>query len=229
MVVSYTFSKTLGALNFLNNQDAAPTKSPVNFDTTHVLVASGVYNLPFGNGKRYFSGAKGLTNAILGGWEYNWIANFRSGNPIDLPTNVDLISDPTLADSNFDRFFNTCVRQTNGTSQQPNATRTAFEPCTNPSWALRQANTLANTVFRLSNLRQPWAPVFDMSLIKNFGLSEGMRLQLRFEAFNAFNTPLFGSPNTDPTSLNFGRLVPQNSVRNGNNFRTIQLGAKFNF
>jgi hypothetical protein len=235
MVVSYTFSKTLGALNFLNNQDAAPSKAPVDFDSTHVLVASGVYQLPFGNGKRYFSGAKGIANAVLGGWEYNWIANFRSGRPINLPTDVDLIADPTLADSSFERFFNTCVLDRNAAAtdplriRQPNATRTAFEPCSNPAWATRPANTLANTVFRLSNLREPWAPIFDMSLIKNFGLSEGMKLQLRLEAFNAFNTPLFGGPNTGSGNLNFGRIIPQNSVRNGNNFRTIQLGAKFNF
>jgi hypothetical protein len=229
LVASYTFSKTLGALNFLNNQDAAPTKAVVDFDSTHVLVLSGVYQLPFGNGKKFFTNAGTVANLLLGGWEYNWIANFRSGRPINLPTNVDLIGDPTLDNSSFDKFFNTCVRQLNGTSQQPNAAHTAFEPCTNPVWALRPANTLANTTFRLANLREPWAPIFDMSLNKTFQIYEDVKIQFRAEAFNAFNTPLFGAPNTDPNSTNFGRLIPQNSVRNGNNFRTVQFGLKFYF
>jgi hypothetical protein len=230
IVVAYTFSKELGALAFLNNQDAAPTKSVVDFDSTHVLVASGVYELPIGTGKKFFSGAGKGANLALGGWEYNWIANFRSGRPLNLPVgNADLIDNPVISGSSFDRFFNTCVRQTNGTSQQPNAARTAFEPCSNPAWALRPANTLISSPFRLANLREPWSPIFDMSLNKSFIFTERLRFQIRFEAFNIFNTPLFGSPNTSPTSLDFGRLIPQNSVRNGNNFRQVQIGGKFNF
>jgi hypothetical protein len=229
LVASYTFSKTLGALNFLNNQDAAPQKAVVDFDSTHVLVLSGVYQLPFGNGKKFFTNGGTVSNLLLGGWEYTWIANFRSGRPINLPTNVDLIGDPTIPDSSFDKFFNTCVRQLNGTSIQPNAARNGFEPCTNPAWAFRPANTLADTPFRLANLREPWAPIFDMSLNKTFQIYEDVKIQFRAEAFNAFNTPLFGAPNTSPDSTNFGRLVPQSSVRNGNNFRTVQFGLKFYF
>jgi hypothetical protein len=230
LVASYTFSKKLAALGFLNPQDAAPTKAIASDDSTHVLVFSGVYLLPFGRGKSFFGGAGRASNLLLSGWEYNWIANFRSGNPINLPTNAYLLRDPTLSDSSFQKFFNTCVLQTDGvTARQPNATRTAFETCTNPAFALRPANTLANIPLRLANLRQPWAPIFDMSVNKSFNFSERYRFQVRFEAFNAFNTPLFGSPNTSPTDLNFGLLVERNNVRNGNNFRNVQLGFKFNF
>lgn len=138
--------------------------------------------------------------------------------------------DPTIEDSSFERFFNTCVLQTDGvTARTPNAARTAFESCSNPAWALRPANTLANTPLRLANLRQPWAPIFDISINKSFNFSERYRFQVRVESFNTFNTPLFGSPNTSPTDLQFGRLVERNNVRNGNNYRNIQLGLKFNF
>ena len=230
LVASYTFSKKLAALGFLNAQDAAPTKAIASDDSTHVLVFSGVYQLPFGKGKTFFGDAGRAANMLLGGWEYNWIANFRSGNPINLPTGAYLIGDPTTSDSSFERFFNTCVLQTDGvTARTPNAARNAFETCSNPAWALRPANTLANIPLRLANLRQPWAPIFDMSMNKSFNFSERYRFQVRVEAFNAFNTPLFGSPNTSPTDLQFGRLVERNSVRNGNNYRNIQLGFKFNF
>src|SRR5215210_4812229 len=95
MSASSGTSRLRPALNFLNNQDAAPQKAVVDFDSTHVLVLSGVYQLPFGNGKRFFTNAGKVSNLLFGGWEYTWIANFRSGRPIPLRTSdIDLIGDP---------------------------------------------------------------------------------------------------------------------------------------
>jgi hypothetical protein len=235
MSLAYTFSKQLGALQFLNNQDAAPTKAVTDIDSTHVFTTGGVYQLPFGKGRRYFSGAGRAAELLLGGWDYNWIGQFRSGRPLNLPTNAYLIKDPTLGGaSSFDRFFNNCVLQTNGTSQMAvrvaGTTNTTFAPCTDPAWALRNTgNTLADIPLRLANLREPWAPIFDMSINKNFNITENVRFQLRLETFNTFNTPLFGSPNMNVTSNGFGILIPENSVRNGNNYRQVQLGGKLNF
>ncbi|HEX8115774.1 MAG TPA: TonB-dependent receptor, partial [Pyrinomonadaceae bacterium] len=235
MSVAYTFSKQLGALAFLNNQDAAPTKSVTDIDSTHVFTSGGVLQLPFGKGRRYFGSVGRAGELLLGGWDYNWIAQFRSGRPINLPTNVYLLKDPTLGGgSSFDRFFNNCVLQTDGTARQgvrvAGTTNTAFQSCTDPAWVLRNTgNTLANIPLRLANLREPSAPLFDMSLNKNFNITETVRFQLRLETFNTFNTPLFGAPNTNATNSAFGILIPENSVRNGSNFRQLQIGGKFNF
>jgi hypothetical protein len=236
MVASYTFSKQLGALSFLNNQDARPTKAVTDIDSTHVLVISGVYQLPLGKGQRFFSGSGKAADLLLGGWEYNWVGQFRSGRPLNLPTNVYLIKDPTLKNSSFARYFNNCVQQANGTSRQgvlnPGTTTASFQTCTDPAWVVRNtSNTLANSPLRLANLREPWAPQFDMSLNKTFNFTERLRFQLRLETFNTFNTPLFGSPGLNPTSSDalFGILIPENSVRNSNNFRQVQLGGKFYF
>lgn len=234
MSLAYTFSKQLGALAFLNPQDAAPAKAVTDIDSTHVFTTGGVYQLPFGKGRRYFGSVGRAAELVLGGWDYNWIGQFRSGRPLNLPTNAYLIKDPALADSSFDRFFNNCVLQTNGTSQMAvriaGTTNTTFAPCTDPAWALRNTgNTLADIPLRLANLREPWAPIFDMSLNKNFNITESVRFQFRLETFNTFNTPLFGSPNMNVTSNGFGILIPENSVRNGNNYRQVQLGGKLNF
>ena len=68
---------------------------------------------------------------------------------------------------------------------------------------------------------------FDLSLFKNFEISETAKVQIRWEFFNAFNTPQFGNPNRSVTSGQFGRttgvLDPQ---REG---RVIQFGLKFIF
>ncbi|HEY0099195.1 MAG TPA: TonB-dependent receptor [Pyrinomonadaceae bacterium] len=239
-VVSYTFSKNIGALNFLNDQDTEPARAVVDFDTPHVLVVSAVYQLPFGRGQRFFGSAGRAANLILGGFEYSMIGTYRSGRPINLPGNADLIADPRISDPAFSNqnvpgttatYFNNCVRRLNGTTTQfiTNANgQRVQQACTNPAFAERNtSNTLRTSPLRLGNLREPTATTFDMALNKTFAFTERFRLQLRLEAFNVFNTPLFGSPDTSATSNTFGVLNPNNGQRNI--ARQVQLGFKFNF
>jgi hypothetical protein len=238
-VVSYTFSKNVGALGFLNDQDAGPTKSIVNFDSPHVLTVSAVYQLPFGTGQRFAHDAGKGVNMLVGGWEYTVNASYRSGVPIDLPGGVDLIGDPRIDNPDVANpfvpgyagsYFNNCVRQTNGTSLQfvtNSAGSRVQQACTNPAWQIRAANTLRTIPFRLGNLRQPTAWQFDMSFNKSLIFTEDVRFQFRLEAFNVFNTPLFGSPDNNPTSSTFGILNPNNGQRNIP--RQVQLGFKLNF
>ncbi len=138
---------------------------------------------------------------------------------------MNLIGNPAISSASFDNYFNTCVQQLNGNSVMPNATRTAFVSCTNPAWAIRAPNTLQTIPFRSAQLRNPWAKQWDMSLNKRFNITEQINAQFRLEAFNVFNTPILGAPNTSATDLNFGLVT-----RNQSNFpRNVQLGFKLNF
>lgn len=240
-VVSYTFSKNIGALGFLNDQDTEPTRAVVDFDTPHVLVVSAVYNLPFGRGQRFFSDVGRAANLILGGFEYSVIGSYRSGRPIGLPGNADLIGDPRIDNPSFsnqnlagttETYINNCVRRLNGTTTQfvTNASGGRVQQaCTNPAFAERNTgNTLRTSPLRLGNLREPTATTFDMALNKTFVFTERLRFQFRFEAFNVFNTPLFGGPSSGNVTANdFGVLNPNNGQRNIP--RQVQLGFKFNF
>jgi len=213
----------------------------VDFDTPHVLVVSAVYQLPFGNGQRFFGDAGRAANLILGGFEYSVIGTYRSGRPINLPGNADLIADPRIADSSFSNpnlagttatYINNCVRRLNGTTTQfvTNASgQRVQQPCSNPAFAERNTgNTLRTSPLRLGNLREPTATTFDMALNKTFVFTERLRFQFRLEAFNVFNTPLFGGPDSgSATSNTFGVLNPNNGQRNIP--RQVQLGFKFNF
>ncbi|HEX8355368.1 MAG TPA: TonB-dependent receptor [Pyrinomonadaceae bacterium] len=241
-VVSYTFSKNIGALGFLNNQDAdvSLARAVTDFDSPHVLSVSAVYQLPFGRGQRFFRDAGRAANLILGGFEYSVIASYRSGRPLNLPGNADLIGDPS-GDRSFSNptlagttaaFVNNCVRRLDGTTTRfvTNANGQRVQvACSDPAFALRNTgNTLRTSPLRLGNLREPSATTFDMALNKSFHFTESVRFQLRFELFNAFNTPLFGSPDLgDAGSQTFGVLNPNNGQRNIP--RQIQLGFKFNF
>ncbi len=225
MVSSYALSKNVEELAFLNDQDKGPTRAPISFDRTHRWVFSGVYEFPFGKGRRFGGGVgKGL-NLLVGGWQYNWIATFQSGVPTGYSGNVDLIGNPRIQNPTIDLWFNTCVLQLDGSSRRPNAARTGFEPCTNPVWAIRAPYTLRSIPSRSGQMRNYWANQYDMSVNKTFFLSERFRAQFRFETFNTFNSPIFAAPNTDPNSPLFANVTPSQS----NIPRHVQFGFKFLF
>jgi len=240
-VVSYTFSKNIGALGFLNDQDAAPTKSVVDFDSPHALVVSGVFQLPFGRGQRFFGGVGKAANLLIGGFEYTLNAQYRTGIPVNLPGNADLIGDPRISNQVIGSssvagfsgsFFNNCVLQSNGTSLQFVTSASGSrvqQACTSPAFAVRNtSNTLRTIPFRLGNLRFPARPTFDMSLNKSFAFTENVRAQIRLETFNTFNTPIFNNLDSgNATSNTFGVLNPNNGTRNQS--RQVQLGFKLNF
>lgn len=64
---SYTLSKNIAALNYLNDQDAAPSRALLDYDRTHRWVFSGIYEMPFGKGRRFGGGARRGVNLLLGG------------------------------------------------------------------------------------------------------------------------------------------------------------------
>ena len=64
---------------------------------------------------------------------------------------------------------------------------------------------------------------FDLSLAKNFPLTEQMRIQFRFEGFNLFNSVSFNSPNANLNSPAFGVITSAQPAR------ILQLGLKFVF
>ncbi|HZS06693.1 MAG TPA: TonB-dependent receptor [Blastocatellia bacterium] len=220
-VSAYTWSKAIGALTFLNDQDKEPARAVTDDDRTHRLVLSGVWQLPFGKNRRFASGINRAAELLIGGWEYTLIANIQSGRPLSYPGNVDLIGDVRAGDRNLDRYFNNCVLRANGTT-----TDRTGATCSNPAFAIRNTgNTLRTIPLRSSQIRLPSRPQFDMALNKSFNLSERYRFQFRLETFNTFNTPIYGGPNTDPNSPNFGFVTRDQA----NQPRNVQLGFKFIF
>lgn len=75
-----------------------------------------------------------------------------------------------------------------------------------------------------NNLRNDVANNIDLSLLKNFSITEKVSAQFRFEAFNAFNRTQFAAPNVSPTSAAFGTITGQ-----ANTSRQIQMGLKLKF
>jgi hypothetical protein len=216
-LLSYTFSKNMEAVGYLNAQDPiGQLASVVTGDyAPHRLMISGGYDLPL------FKNSNRLLRNIAGGWKVNGIAALQSGVPVGTPGGVFLIGDPRLPEGQQSRarWFNTCTLTAAGTRQNcASASET-------PVFQIQPAFTLRSHSTRFSNIRTSRPPQIDLSLFKTFTLKEGLALQFRAEAFNFANTPWFGGPNTTATSAAFGVVTPSQV----NDQRNVQLALKLIF
>jgi hypothetical protein len=59
-------------------------------DITHAFKANVLYDLPFGQGRRWGSGVNGAVDRIIGGWSIAWAGRMQSGTLVDLG-NVRLV------------------------------------------------------------------------------------------------------------------------------------------
>jgi hypothetical protein len=218
---AYTFSKNIQALSYLNPQDANPSRTIVPFDRTHVFTVAPSYELPFGPGRMFLNSSHGLVARLVGGWQTMGNFIWQSGVPMTVPGGVFVIGNPVLADRTWDRMFNTGYIDANGKLvNQVNNLPPAFQ--------IQPAFSLRNSSLYYGNLRDRWGPEMNIAFVKSTHIRESIRLELRGEAFNLFNHPLFGGdPVISSTAPNFGQLVRNNGQTNEP--RQIQLSARLVF
>ncbi|MBI4902953.1 MAG: carboxypeptidase regulatory-like domain-containing protein [Acidobacteria bacterium] len=218
---TYTLSKNIEAIDYLNAQDATPTRSLTDWDRAHRWVIAPSLELPFGKGRRWLANSPGVVERLAGGWQVVVSTVMQTGDPMSIPGNVYLLRDPRIANPTFDRLFNTGVIDVNGT------VRNVLQG-ESPAFAVRPPFSLRTTPIRYGNLRNQWANTMDASLLKNTRIREGWNLQFRLDAFNALNTAVFSAdPNLDPTSPNFGKIFRDNGQSNFP--RNVQIGFRFVF
>jgi len=194
--LAYTYSKANGEgygrndpsgdVNpiYQNPRNRRMDRQRYGFDVTHNAMINYVYDLPF------FKNSKGVTNAILGGWQASGVVTIRTGYPFTVyggTLNTGWSSYPDrVADG---RLGGSATRQL---WFDPTAFRRT--ECNNPSRPdlCHYGNSAPDA------LVSPGANQWDLSFGKNWKLTpfgEHGRLQFRAEAFNAFNTPQFSVPN----------------------------------
>ncbi len=219
--VSYTFGKIIMTRGFREPQYTVPYRTLASYDRTHHMALTLQYDLPFGSGKRWLGGAHGVVEKLVGGWQYNTSMEYMTGTPTARPDAFNL-RDPQLpsGQQTFGRWFNTCTLLANG--QRSNCA-SADEPITwvqmTNSYQLRSYDDL------FPNIRNMWATQVNMSMFKNFRITERVFFQFRAEAFNAFNTPIYQGPNTSLTSNSFGITT----ISQQNFPRSMQFAFRLSF
>ncbi|HXG66955.1 MAG TPA: hypothetical protein VNO70_17770 [Blastocatellia bacterium] len=202
------------ATELLNAGDFRPTEMIAADDRPHRLTVSGIYELPFGQGKRLFADANRVVSRIISGWQINGIYTYQSGPPIGNWGNV--IFTGSLGDVRLPRDRQTVQRWIN--------TEAGFEK--DPAKQL--ASNVRTFPNRFGFIRADYINNFDLSLFKNTRITEDVSLQFRAEFLNAFNTPLLFTSqiNLNPTQVGFGSLT---ATTQENYPRRIQFALKLLF
>lgn len=201
-LAAYTHSKTMQATAYLNPQDTSLARQLASFDVPNRLVITGLYESPFGPGKAWLS--SGVLSHIVGNWQLSPNLVIQQGFPMPYPSGYYIEGDPKLSSGQtMNHWFNT-----------------------SPSiWVPQPPDTLRTAPLISSSIRGQIAPQLDANVTREFRIRERYRLQFRVTAYNATNTPLFGFPNTSPSSALFGVI----STTQANKTRGVELGLRLAF
>jgi hypothetical protein len=177
-----------------------------------------VYDIPVGRGQRWLD--KGPLSWVLGNWQTNYVFLARSGQPFNLVVNGDIanISGNGGTLSGYGR-----PNLVGNPSSACGTTPAASENC------FFNAAAFATPSYSFGNFGKDVlrnAPLYNMdfSLIKSVPLGESRTIQLRFEAFNAFNLQILGTPGTTIGQGTAGVISTIASTP-----RQLQIGAKVTF
>lgn len=210
------------------------------FDLRHRFSGTAIYELPFGQGKRWGGGWSGPLNQIAGGWEIGTIFEAQTGNTSPLSDGVDANRDgstndrPILTGPLSALFVNG-----NGGVKVDTSTTTVrgLAACTGNSSAAPGCPSLdlglgiTDPRLRIGRgaIRAPGLWDFDLSANKRFKITERFGLQFRTEAFNILNHVNYLRPSrTVGSPSSFGLITAQRSL-NGTQSRQIQFGLKLEF
>lgn len=180
-----------------------------DFDVRQRLTLSYVYELPFGRGRKFLGGASGALDAVVGGWTLNGITTFMTGNWFSVTVAGDRAN---VGGFPFQRANRTCD------GNLPRGQRTIIRYFDTSCFTVTPLGTFGDSGRNIIEI--PGINNFDVSMNKNFRLSEGLRLQFRAEFFNALNHAQFNAPDTNVQSQFFGQ------IRSARDARISQLALK---
>ncbi|MCU1323443.1 MAG: hypothetical protein JWM43_3092 [Acidobacteriaceae bacterium] len=230
LTTSFTWSRTLDASQYLNPSDTSLWYGISQLDRPLRFATSFLYELPFGRGRRYATN-NSITSAVIGGWQVQGVYQVQSGQPLNFnPGNTSplyngvnpvdsawgrsgykkSIAKPGVAGFWFDR--SNWLQTTSGC---------ATAVCSN---VLPNQYQIRTFPIRFSGLRSDFLNQFDLGVQRNFPLWRESQLQIRMEAINALNHPVYTAPSTDWTSSSFGQITTQ-----ANQPRVYQFGAFIRF
>ena len=222
---AYTYSHALHCCNAFNMGgtvqnpgDFHNTQTSANFDMRHVFTLSYVYELPFGPGKAFGPSLTGPLGKLIGGWRTSGIASMHTG----FPTAVSVSSNNCNSAFDYACYPDVVGKALLGGNgvNSPKYDYKAFDwpfnhtPAQAPRWGNAEPNQL------WGDGTNNW----DMAILKDTKVNERVNTEFRFEMFNAFNHPSFGSPGGNPQDpSSFGWVFSAGPARQ------LQFGLKIYF
>jgi len=201
--VNYQHSRQLNS--YQNNAgDFRLSYGVTSGDYPDHFVITGSYDLPFGRGQKFLNGISRPLDLIFGGWILNSIYTWESGGALS---------------------WGNLIYYGGPLDMQPRNLAAAFDVTRFERVSANQLSQNYRTFPQMfNNLRSDAANNVDLSMLKNFHVTEKIFAQFRFETFNSFNRTQFAAPNLGATSQTFGTITAQ-----ANTPRSIQMGLKLKF
>lgn len=214
-LVTYTYGKAMAnsetGTAFSNNLNWWQDYGPANYDRTHALTISHVWELPFGRGRRFGGSVNRGIDTVLGGWAFSGISTFESGLPFTpAVSNAPLV----YADLNLVRADQI------GNPRVPHPDANLWF---NPAAFTAPQSPGRNGYVRHNSFRGPGAYNFDLSLGKVFTLAEGKTLEFKWENYNATNHVNLANPNPTVDVSGAGQITAAAAMRQ------MQFGLHFHY
>jgi hypothetical protein len=204
-------------------QDVRRNYAPMDFDRRFNFEQSFTYQLPFGAGRRFMN--QGMTGRVVGGWNLSGVVSIVSGLPFTITASSGTLNTPGWTQTaNMTGGFKV-LHGMPGTNwfdptsfSQPAGCPAAPATCTE---AIGQVvgNTGRNQFYGPGYIQD------NLSLTKNFQLTERALFEFRADAIQLSNTPQFSNPQSGITSTTFGQIT--GTVGSGSGVNGIGGGRSF--
>jgi hypothetical protein len=198
-----------------DGNNLAAERGPAEFDVTHRFVASYIWELPFGHGRRFGANWGRAADFLLGGWQLTGIHSLQSGLAL-----TATLGGATVLNIGGERRARPNLV---GDPELPRGQRTVARWFNTDAFAAFSPAPQAFGNAGVGIMRGPGAATFDFTLAKNFPIADQRYVQFRTEVFNAFNRANFGPPNIARDSAGFGQILTAGAAR------IVQFGAKLYF
>ncbi len=223
-----SFDPTFTVVSTGNAQSASSTPFDIHnrdlnfalsdFDRTHVFQAQAVYELPFGQGRRFLSGINRPADVLLGGWTLSGQLVAQGGRPLTVYSGANTLSNIVQTPANCDG----CSPKF-GSIHDEGGLAWYFRPDERAKFSTPGPGEFSNVGRNF--FRGPSSTDVSLSLAKRTAIVGRQILEVRADATNVLNTPTWGFPTLTATSSLFGR----NRTPFFNNSRKIMLGVKYYF
>jgi len=233
---SYTFQHSTNYDSNYYNIDRKIDYGPNDDYRNHLFIFTQVYDLPFGQGKKWASNVGKAEDLLIGGWSINSATTIGSGLPFTPGLNncgPEIDVGPCRANiagsvKNGPRSGNPQApgywfQTTGGVPLAANVCAGATAATAGP-WGQPGCEAFGNV--GRNSFRGPKLWDTDLSLFKTFSVTERFRAQFQFTAYNFFNHVNYDRPNGTVDQGNAGSI---NGLAFGSTMRRLQFGLKVNF
>jgi hypothetical protein len=200
MTTSYAFGKSIDYMSDNNQLDMTRNKGLATWDRRHILTWSSIYELPFGQGKKWAS--SGPSKWLLGGWQANALWTWESGLPLDFTASATALNAPGL--SNRPNVNGPVQIFGNTGTGQLYFDKSAFSNPPAPKF-VGDLSAIGNAGRNV--LHGPHLFSIDASIFRRFNLTERLKMEFRAETYNLSNTPWFDRPDTNFANASFGTVT----------------------